>query len=186
MDKKYLSEHLIGNRICLKKHDMSLSQTMFDYVDEDRQRLGHFLTWVKDIKTAEDTKEYIESTHGRWDNYSYFDYGIFQKSDDLYIGNIGVHAIRWSHNSAELGYWILGKFEGQGYMSEAVMLIESHLFELGFHRVQIRCSDLNSRSAGVPIRCDYHFEGTAREDAIENGKYRNTKTFSKLSTDKPR
>lgn len=68
-------------------------------------------------------------------------------------------------------------------MSEAVRLIEKHLFHVGFHRIQIRCSDLNSRSEGVPLRCGYHFEGIGREDAIEKGEYRNTKTFSKLSTD---
>jgi RimJ/RimL family protein N-acetyltransferase len=180
VEKKYLSEKLTGERIYISKHDVSLAQTMFDYVQEDRDRLDEFLPWVEYIKSVKDEENYILSTHERWNSHTYFDYGIFLKESDTYIGNIGVHSIRWAHNCAELGYWILGKFEGHGYMSEAVKLIEKHLFEEGFHRVQIRCSDLNERSAGVPERCGYIYEGTAREDAIEKGKYRNTKTFSKL------
>lgn len=180
MEKKYLAEFLDGERIYIKKHDVELAQTMFDYVQEDRERLERFLPWVEFINTVEDEKNYILSTHERWSGFTYFDYGIFLKDGDVYLGNIGVHSIRWKHNCAELGYWILGKFEGQGYMSEAVKIIEKHLFKVGFHRVQIRCSDLNDRSSGVPERCGYVYEGTAREDAIEKGEYRNTKTFSKL------
>ncbi len=181
MDKRVLLEKLVGDRIYIKKHDIQLAKMMFDYVQEDRDRLDRFFPWVEFIKTLEDEEGYIHSTHEKWDNYTGFDYGIFKKDDDVYIGNIGVHSIRWSHNCAELGYWILGKFERQGFMSEAVQLLEKHLFEMGFHRVQIRCSDINVRSAGVPERCGYVYEGTAREDAIEKGKYRNTRTYSKLA-----
>lgn len=180
MEARLLSEKLIGNRIYIKKHDIQLARTMFNYVQEDRKRLDRFLPWVEFINSVEDEKNYIRSTHERWEAFTYFDYGIFQKDGDVYMGNIGVHSIKWKHNCAELGYWILGKFEGQGFMSEAVQVVEKHLFEIGFHRVQIRCSDLNERSAGVPERTSYVYEGTAREDAIEKGKYRNTKIYSKL------
>lgn len=183
MEIKSLSEKLFGKRLYLKKHDVELAEEMFSYVEQDRSRLGMFLPWVDFIKNAEDEKKYILSTHDKWDRGIHFDYGIFENDSNTYMGNIGVHSIRWNDNCAELGYWILGRFEGQGYMSEAVATIERHLFEIGFHRVQIRCSDLNERSASVPERCGYVYEGTAREDSIEKGKYRNTKMFSKLSTD---
>lgn len=183
MEKKHLAEFLESDRIYIKKHEISLAQTMFDYTQQDRQRLGRFLPWVEFINKVEDEENYIRSTHEKWDNFTCFDYGIFLKEGDTYLGNIGIHSIRWQHNCAELGYWILGKFEGQGLMSQAVKVLEKHLFEIGFHRVQIRCSDINERSARVPERCGYVYEGTAREDAIEKGKYRNTKMFSKLASE---
>ena len=183
MEKKSLSEYLCGERIYIKKHDVSLAPTMYKYVNEDRERINAFLPWAEKIKTVNDEIEYINLTHKRWNDFTYFDYGIFLQGQDLYLGNIGVHSIKWNHNCAELAYWILGKFEGKGYISEAVGIIEMHLFDLGFNRVQIRCSDLNERSAGVPERCGYTYEGTAREDAVVNGKYRNTKIYSKILSD---
>jgi RimJ/RimL family protein N-acetyltransferase len=182
MKKIELKPLLSGERITLKKHDRLLAQTMYEYVEQDRERLSLFLPWVDYIKGPEDEKKYIESTHEKWTDGTLFDYGVFRTDSDTYMGNIGVHTIRWDHHCAELGYWILGKYEGRGFMSEAVCVLEKHLFEVGFHRIQIRCSDLNDRSEKVPIACGYLFEGTAREDCIEKGKYRNTKTFSKLAT----
>lgn len=179
MEKFKFQEKLNGNRITLKKHPLELAQTIFDYVVQDRQRLGKFLPWVDFITKVEDEEKYIKMTHDKWEDCSLFDYGIYNE-EDTYIGNIGVHSLVFAHDRAELGYWILGKYEGQGYISEAVQVIERYLFQEGFQRVQIRCSDLNSRSENVPKRCGYVYEGTSRNDAIEKGEYRSTKTFSKL------
>lgn len=142
---------LEGDRIYIKKHSVDLAEVMFNYVEEDRERLSQFLPWVNFVKSVEDEKEFILTTHKQWAEGTVFGYGIYL-NDNTYIGNFGVHSIKWNHNSAGFGYWILGRYEGKGYMSEAVQLLEKHLFEVGFHRVQIRWSDLNQRSEGVPKR----------------------------------
>ncbi len=175
---------LLGNRIYIKKHDEYLAETMFYYVDSDRERLGKFLPWVLFSKTVQDELNYIRHTHRCWDDGTIFDFGIFLKENNLYIGNIGVHTIHWKNNRCEIGYWILGKFEGQGYVSEAVRLLEKHLFEIGFHRIEIRCSSLNFRSANVPVSCGYFFEGILKDNTldIEYEKYSDMYVFSKIST----
>lgn len=183
MEKFSFKQKLEGERIYLKKHEVELAETMFNYVDKDRERLGQFLPWVDFTNTVEDELNYIKHTHNEWDEKRLFDYGIYRKSDDKYLGNCGVHTIRWEHDCCELGYWILGDFEGQGFMSEAVRTLESYLFEEGFNRVQVRCSDINSRSENVPKNNGYIYEGTSRNDSIEKGKYRSTKMFSKLSSE---
>ncbi len=181
--KKFLfQEVLSNNKVTLKRHDLSLARQMFEYVDKDRERLRKFLPWVDCIKTVEDEENYIRHTHEKWSEGILFDYGIFD-NNDIYVGNLGVHSIRWDHDACEFGYWILGGFEGQGLMSQAICLLEFYLFSEGFNRVQIRCSDLNERSAKVPERNSYSYEGMARMDSIEMGAYRNTKTYSKLCSD---
>lgn len=181
MEKISLSTKLEGSRIVLKKHDESLASTMFSYVEKDRTRLGQFLPWVPFVKTVEDELNYIRKTHKDWAEFVRFDYGIFIKEDNVYLGNIGVHSIRWDYNRCEIGYWILGEYEGHGFMSEAVRTLEKHLFSIGFHRIEIRCSSINDRSASVPIACGYFYDGSLEDDAIEQEKYRQTKRFSKLT-----
>lgn len=181
MEKIRLSVQLEGTRLNLKKHDLNLASTMFDYVEKDRARLCQFLPWVPFVKTVEDELNYIRKTHQDWAEFVRFDYGIFRKEDDVYLGNIGVHSIRWDYNRCEIGYWILGEYEGHGFMSEAVRTLEKHLFNIGFHRIEIRCSSINDRSASVPIACGYFYDGSLEDDAIEQGKYRQTKRFSKLT-----
>ena len=159
-----------------------MAKTIFEYVDKDRDRLRLFLGWVDHTKSIEDVENFIKRTHEKWNERSEFHYGLF-KTDGTYIGNLSVHSVRWDHDVCEFGYWIRGDYEGQGLMSKAVRLIESYVFSEGFNRVQIRCSDLNKRSARVSERNNYMYEGTARMDFFGQGKYRNTQTFSKLCSE---
>jgi len=176
-------EKIEGKKVILKKHNLSLATNMFSYVDQDRERLEKFLPWVFMTNSVKDEEDYILSTHKKWDEMSLFDYGLFRKEDDLYMGNLGVHTINWESNSCELGYWILGEFEGNGYMSDAVLTLEQYLFQQGFNRIQIRCSSINERSSNIPKRNQYQLDGVLREDAVELGEYRDTKIFSKTAGD---
>jgi len=156
---------------------------MFEYVNKDRKRLQKFLPWPPHMKSAKDELAFIISMAVAWRKFKNFDYGSFRKEDGLYMGNIGVHTINWKNHYCEIGYWILGDFEGHGYMSEAVTCLEDALFEIGFNRVQIRCSTTNKRSANVPTACGYCHEGTMRQDGIDLGKFRDTHVFSKLRSE---
>ncbi len=156
---------------------------MFRYVDRDRDRLRRWLFWVDAMQSADDERAWIEKAIAEWDAGELFGYGIFRRADGLYLGNIGVHAIAWEHARCEIGYWILGDFEGAGFMSEAVRVLERALFAHGFNRIEIRCDALNARSAGVPRRNGYALEGTLRQHAYEQGRFRDTLVFSKLASD---
>ena len=122
-------------------------------------------------------------THENWDKYTLYDFGIFHNDTHTYMGNVGVHSIAWQHERCELGYWILGDFEGKGFMSDAVRGLEKSCFELGFHRVEIRCSSLNKRSASIPQRLGYRLDGTLIQDTIEQGRHRDTLVYGKLRKD---
>ena len=183
MKKKYFNSQLNGSKVILKRHSLDLAETMFNYVDQDRERLRQFLPWVDQTKTLDDEIGYIKHTHQKWDEYILFDYGIFDIESNTYLGNIGTHTISWNNNCCEIGYWILGKYEGKGFISNALKTLEKHIFDLGFNRIEVRCSDLNEKSANVPKNNGYTLEGELRKNAIELGHYRNTKIFSKLKTE---
>lgn len=180
MEKKFFPEILSGERVILKKHEMDLAKTMFSLIDQDRKRLREFLPWVDPTTTVDDTVNYIKNTHEQWSFSGSFDYGIFRKSDNQFMGNIGVHTINWGHECCEVGYWIIKDFEGNGYITEAVKLLESAALVLGFHRVEIRCSSNNTKSAHVPVRGGYQLDGRLRENRVEHGHYADTLIFAKL------
>jgi ribosomal-protein-serine acetyltransferase len=180
MEKSHLPEVIEGSRITLRKHRPELAELMFSYVDRDRARLAGFLPWVEFTRTLEDERSYISLARAKWEIHELYDYGIFENTSGYYLGNIGVHNIAWEHERCEFGYWILGDFEGKGYVSEAVTRLEQACFQLGFHRVEIRCSSRNLRSARVPGRCGYTLEACLREDVWEEEGWRDTLIFAKL------
>lgn len=181
MNKNTVARKLDGTRIILRKHDEEMATIMFSYVDKDRERLSKFLPWVPKIQSVKDELNYIKHTHQCWEQATLFDYGIFRKSDELYMGNIGIHNVRKDINQCEIGYWILGDFEGQGYMSEALRVLESHVFSLGFQKVEVRCSSLNQRSANVPKACGYKLESLLKDSHDRKYQSRETLIFTKVA-----
>ena len=180
LEKQFFPEMIPSPRVSLKRHELSMADAMFQHIDLDRNRLREFLPWVDYSRTVADTRAYIQLTHDKWSTHELFDFGIYQNLDGAYLGNIGIHQLSWAHRKCEIGYWILGSFEGKGIVSEAVQALEKTIFELGFHRVEIRCSSKNTKSSNVPKRCGYALEGVLHGDAIEQGQYRDTLVFAKL------
>lgn len=185
MKPQALPAECLSERLCLRRHEAQLADTMFGYIDRDRARLRQFLPWVDQMQSVADELAYIQSTRAQWEALTFFDYGIFLRSDGAYLGNLGVHHLAWPHARCELGYWLLSDFEGQGYITEAVACLEQILFGMGFHRIEIRCSSLNKRSAGVPERLGYRREGQLREVSFEQGAWRDTLIYARLRHEHP-
>lgn len=186
MNKTHLPVQIESERIILKKHDVTIAKAMFQYVDQDRERLMRFLPWVKFTNSIQDEIDYIKMTHEKWDKHELYDYGIFLKSNNTYMGNVGVHTISWSNDRCEIGYWILGRFEGQGYMSEAVKILTESCFEIGFNRVEVHCDPQNHRSAKVPKQLSFRFEACLTQHAKDHqGLARDTLVFARLKSDGP-
>ena len=182
MEKRSLPELIEGSRVLLRPPRAELATVMFQTIDRDRERLARFLPWVPHNKTVSDSEIYINETIRKRASFESFDFAIHRTADDAYLGNVGLHSIAWDRARCEIGYWIAGPYEGQGHVRDAVDALTRACFELGFHRVEIRCSPANERSAKVPLSLGFRFEARLEEDAIENGIWRDTLVFAALSS----
>jgi RimJ/RimL family protein N-acetyltransferase len=182
MEKQYLTELIEGERVTLKRHSIDLAQKMYQYITDDKERLARFLPWPNNINSLEDETSFIRNCNESWDNYQGVHYGIFRNSDNEYMGNISAFSFIWSKCSCEIGYWILGKFEGKGYMSDAVKLLEKKLFATGFNRIIICFDPQNKRSGSIPRRLGYSFEGISREALKIGDTFNNLEVYSKLGS----
>lgn len=177
--KKSPSELLLGERIYLKKHSVDLTQEMFNTIQKNRNYLTKYMPWAHTTLKVEDSLDWIKTTIEEWDRKNLFDYGIFNHNKNEYMGSIGIHTMSWAHHRAELGYWLREQDQGRGYISESIRVLEKECQKLGFHRLEIRCSNNNIRSALVALRNNYVLEACLSEDAIENGQFRDTLIFAK-------
>ncbi len=158
----------------------------FAAVDRDRARLHRWLPWVPHIRTVAEEQRYFERVEEFWDAHEQFHWLIFDKATHAYVGIVGTARLDWSHGLAEFGYWLVGDFEGQGRMTEAVKRVQHTLFAMGFHRLEIRCSSGNTRSSSIPKRLGYHLDGRLREDRMEQGARVDTLIWSQLRTERAR
>jgi ribosomal-protein-serine acetyltransferase len=181
-------EELIGERLILRRTrpTQEMAETIFNAVDECREYLRPFAPWEKNDDSPESCLNYLRSAEPKTEAGELVEYGMFIKENDMYIGNIQVFDISLEKRSGEFGYWLAEKATGNGYMREAVRILEKECFlYLDLNRIQITCNEMNKASIKVIKACGYMYEGTLREERYEpfQNAMRNTAVFSKLRSE---
>ena len=172
----------VSDATFLKMRTASDAQAFFDLVDADRAELRKWLPWVDATKSPSDTAKYIEQCAREFEARESADFGIWH--DNQWVGSIGYHRLDHVNHSGSIGYWLGAEFQGKGIITECVKTLIAYGFEeLHFNRIEIRCSTENEKSAAVPKRLNFTFEGIARQNAYINGKYINSYVFSLLKSD---
>ena len=179
-------QQLKGPRLKLKRTlpTLEMAEMIFAVVDANREHLKPWLEWVSATQRVEDTLKYLFDKEEETKQGKKIEYGIFIGPE--YIGNIALFDISQTSQSAELGYWLAASHTRQGYMTEAVQVIEQYAFEqLKLNRLQIVCDERNIGSAGVAKKAGYVLEGTLRQNAFSSHyqDLRNSLIFSKLRSE---
>lgn len=141
------------------------------------------MPWCQNLQTPAETEESVRRSSALWILREDFRFGLFRKSDGVYIGACGLHRPDWSILQFEIGYWIRASVEGQGYIGEAVAGVNQFAFEtLKAERVEIRCDSRNDRSAAVARKAGFTLEATLRHnDTTAHGStLRDTLLFAML------
>ena len=108
---------------------------------------------------------------------------FLDKATGRVIGNSGLHRIDWTIPKFEIGYWCRTSETSKGYVTEVVRGLTKLCFEkLNAARVEIRCDDLNVKSAAVAERCGFKLEGVLKNDERNTkGELRTTRIYGLTS-----
>lgn len=94
------------------------------------------------------------------------------KPDALLIGAVALMASP-RHNRAELGYWIGVPYWGNGYCTEAAIVMIRYGFEvLRLHKITCSHMEWNQASGRVMQKAGMSKEGTLTDQVIKDGEYR--------------
>lgn len=169
----------VNDNTFLKIPNLEDAQAVFDVIDSDREHLRVFLPWVDYATSVENTEENIKERIKDFDEKKAAAFLIQHKGE--WVGSVGFIEIDYKNKSGEIGYWLSSKFVGKGMMTDCVRVVVEYGFkEHNLHRISIRCRSDNEKSAGVPKRLNFTFEGTNREDKFVDGKYESSLTYSLL------
>lgn len=180
-----MREEIQGQRIKLKRAacDMKVAEEMYTIVDKCRKEFLPWLDWVEETHSAKDTFKFLEMADKNWKNSDEFAYEMIL--DQKLIGLITVKGVSLEDKRGEIAYWLDTDYTGNGYMKEAVALLEKELFDNGFNRVVIHTDVLNKKSANVAIKSGYKFEGILRQNIYSelHHRFRDQNVFSKLKSE---
>lgn len=180
------SPRLSGARLYLRPPELRDYQAWSELREASREFLAPWEpTWPDDDLSRDAYRRRLRryQRDAREDlGYAFF---LFDAQTDALIGGLTLSNLRRGvTQSAALGYWTGEPFAGQGYMTEAVRAVASHVFEdLHLHRLEAACLPSNERSKRLLRRVGFQEEGFARAYLRINGAWRDHILFALLEAD---
>ena len=138
------------------------------------------MPWARTEPTVEESEAFARKARGDFLERRELHLRAFLAGTETLVVCGGLHEVDWTVPSAEIGYWCRARFQGQGYVSEAVRAMLAYGFErLDMQRIAIHCDERNVRSRRVAERVGLTFEGVLRNEARDaQGALRNTLVFA--------
>ena len=153
------------------------AEVVYRAVADDRDRLRPYMPWEKSTHSPDDVRTFIERALASPTDQE--GNGIWVAGE--YAGSVGL-SVEPEMNAGELGYWIVGAFEGRGLVTKACRLFIDYGFrERRLHRIQLNAAADNHRSRAVADRLGFTHEATLREaHRRSDGTYGDVLTYGLL------
>jgi ribosomal-protein-serine acetyltransferase len=177
MEKLIIDEHQFLERLTL-----SHVETIFKAIDQNRAFLRKWLPFVDFTHKVNDTERFVrsilEKPAARRDEV----YVIRYKQE--FAGLIGFKDADRVNDKIEIGYWLVEKMTGKGIAMAATRKMVNLAFRnMEMNRVQIRCGVGNHKSAAIPRRLGFIFEGIERGGERHNHSYIDLEVYSMLKSE---
>jgi RimJ/RimL family protein N-acetyltransferase len=163
-----LPSELRGSRVVLRPYRRDDAEHVFAAIDESRDHLRSWVTWVDNNRTVDDVRDYCIRSQASWLLRTELVLGIFDAASGRYLGGIELHDPDWQLRAFEIGYWLRVSAVGHGYATESTQLLADFaLSRLQARRFTLRCSARNDASRRVAERAGFTLEGRLRNARLE-------------------
>lgn len=179
---KDFPDHFETERLLIRSPRPGDGSMLMEAVGESLEILKPWMPWAHNPLTPEGEEAIVRRMHANFLMREDLPLFLLKKESGEFVGGSGLHRFNWDVPYFEIGYWVRTKFEGQGFVTEAVVGISNFAFEKLFaERVEIRMDNRNERSWRVAERANFKLEGVLRANARSvQGGLRDTRIYSKL------
>ena len=131
-------------------------------VDQNREHLRRWMSWLDKTTSASDTLNFIRRGLESAAVGTQFNNGLFL--DGELVGVVAFNSIEKLNHCATMGYWLAKSQMSRGYMTAAVKaLIDEGFQHLELNRIQARVATGNYPSQAVYDRLGLKKEGVLRQ-----------------------
>ena len=178
------TKRLETERLILRRFVEADAESVFKNWASDPE-VTKFLRWESHTRVDE-SRELLAGCVKRYGEVYYYHWAIEEKcSDSGAVGYIGVFWSDETVDSVEVGYGLGRRWQGKGYMSEALRaVIDFMIDEAGANRVVATHDPRNAASGGVMKRCGMKYEGTMRQVDRNNQGICDLSFYAVLASDR--
>lgn len=149
------------------------------YLEGVRRSRALHRGYVSCAATGSEYRDYLRRARRR-NQESFF---VVRNDDAQLVGVINVNEIvRYSFQSASLGYYAFVPHAGRGYLREGLTLVVDRCFgELRLHRLEANIQPSNSRSIELVRSLGFKKEGLSRRYLKIGGRWRDHERWALLA-----
>jgi len=177
-------DHLrVNPKVRLEAVNLSMAPVIFETIDRDRDFLIQWLPFVEYTQKISDTENFINSLAAQPGKKRDEVFAIWYKEE--FAGLVGFKDTDWVNRKTELGYWLAQNMQGKGIITSSVEKLIGYAFKkLKMNRIQIKVAKGNSKSAAIPIKLGFQYEGTERAGELHRNKIFDLEVYSLLKSDR--
>lgn len=172
-------QQLETERLLLCAPSAGLSSIVQAAIRDSHDSLKQWFAWAKTLPTQAEIETDIRQAIIRFHQREDMRFYLFKKTDGVLAGVSWLTPLDWRVPSFAIGYWINTRFEGEGFITEAVQGLVSFAFQTcAANRLEIRCDSRNRRSIAVAERAAFIYEGIRHHDRRDvDGNLRDTVVY---------
>jgi RimJ/RimL family protein N-acetyltransferase len=157
-----------GDGLVLRAYVEDDLRQVVDVVNDNIDHLRPFMPWAGEPVSEEGQADFLRASAAQRAAGNDFTFGLFR--GERLIGSVGLHGRR-GPEALEIGYWLVAGEQGQGLVTRAAKaLCEVAAALPAVRRVYICCDEANQRSAAVPRRLGFTFEGIEDKEILAAGE----------------
>src|SRR5689334_626119 len=113
-------EQVESKRLIIRATQLEDAQDINAAVSDSFAELHPWMPWAREPQTLEQSQEHCRESRENYLARKVLGMQIRLKSDNTLVGMSGFHSIEWDVPKLEIGYWGRTRYNGQGYITEAV------------------------------------------------------------------
>lgn len=134
---------------------------------KNREEAKEQMAWFKKLE---------ETGTGIW-------WAICSEDNNIFYGAAGLNNLQKEHRKAEIGFWLLPEFRGNGIVRESATEVLKYAFQkLDLHRIEAYVETKNTASARTLEKLDFRHEGRMTNCEINNGEFISLDVYAKLKS----
>ena len=161
---------LESERLIYKKITSENAPDMYEY--SKLEEVTRYLLWTPHLSLVQ-TERYIKLLQKKYDNGSFWDYGLTFKGDGKFIGTCGITSIEDETDTVEIGYVLSPDYWGKELALEAARTVMTFCFDvLGAKRICGKFMEGNNGSMRVMQKLGMKLEGIYHRSMYVKGEYK--------------
>jgi ribosomal-protein-serine acetyltransferase len=172
----------IDDDLHLEKAKKSHALPIFEIIQHNRNYLRRWLPFVDQTRQPKDTEHYFRillSPAHREQNAVYI---VWYKGE--ISGLASYKDIDRVNHRCEIGYWLAERMQGKGIMTRTVKkMVEFAFRNMHINRIQVKVAVGNVKSAAIPRKLGFYYEGTERSGEFHTDRYYDLEVFSLLKAE---